>query len=554
MKTLRIGSTSFESIRENGDYYADKTEFLYELAKKPEAYFLARPPRFGKTLLLDTLGCILKGQRHLFKGLWINTANYDWATYPVIRLDMGKVVGNDAATMVKRISGLLADMASLENLPLPESNPSDMLRSFVLSLFAKYKKSVAILIDEYDAPILEHIQEPTKAQGFLNAFSDFYGTLKTCAGLIGHVFITGITRFKKSTIFSKFVLKDLTVDRKFSAICGLTVPDMENLLFDYQQNTLNSLRGRGVIAPRSTVDDLRQLIHDWYDGYSFDGEISVFNPCSLLNFIDKAEFNNSCYRSGNPSFLKKLIDSGKFDYDWTCEMRKIKDSQNVIDLLSSIKPSVLLFHTGYLTIQKSQPIVGKYSKYNLTIPNLEVKQAFVPLLLPIGEPSNPYLAQVCAKKMWDHIFTKDITALQDSFGNYLSQFSNDKHIPEEKFYYALLVSSLKMANLHIWFHDHTEHGIHYTHIKDTTNTLFIVEISHVQENNTPQRTPNLLLSANEKAKLREKMSQLAKDSFIKINERYAKTNFFDKGAIKVALIVARQSFVHVQFEEIQKTR
>ncbi|MDR1870709.1 MAG: AAA family ATPase, partial [Deltaproteobacteria bacterium] len=282
VRRLRLGATDFANIRQNGDYYADKTKFLYQIAKLPFPFFLSRPRRFGKTLLLDTLNCILEGRRYLFKGLWIDQSDYDWRSYPVIRLEMNGVVGDDLATMERRLSNMLENVAMVEGLTLEKKRPSDTLTNLVtklhlksgqrvatlidkflaenkglklaetipaetllslvrllratgpkvatfldeflanseglkpgktiptetlLSLIELIKKEarqkVAILIDEYDAPIVRHLADPPKAERFRQALRIFYGALKTNSDMIGHIFITGVSRYSQLSIFSE---------------------------------------------------------------------------------------------------------------------------------------------------------------------------------------------------------------------------------------------------------------------------------------------------------------------------------------------------------------
>ncbi|MDR1870736.1 MAG: AAA family ATPase, partial [Deltaproteobacteria bacterium] len=281
-RVLPVGATDFAIIRQNGVYYADKTEFLYQIVKLPFPFFLSRPRRFGKTLLVDTLECILQGRRYLFKGLWIDQSDYDWRPYPVIRLEMNGVVGDDLATMESSLSNMLENVAMVEGLTLEKKRPVDTLTNLVSELHLKSgqevatlidmflaknegielaeaipadtllslvrllrangpkvatfldeflansedlkpgktiptetflslielikreaRQKVAILIDEYDAPIVEHLADPPQAELFREALRIFYGALKTNSDMIGHIFITGVSRYSQLSIFSE---------------------------------------------------------------------------------------------------------------------------------------------------------------------------------------------------------------------------------------------------------------------------------------------------------------------------------------------------------------
>jgi hypothetical protein len=179
MKKIRLGTTDFESYRKFGDYYADKTKYLYQLVNRPDPFFLSRPRRFGKSLLVSTLKYILQGRRDLFKGLWIDSSDYDWNPYPVLKLEMNVVGDSDVTSLNRNLSKRLVNLAHLDDIVLMEDdNPSIMFETLLILLFKKYGQKVAVLIDEYDAPIIEHIHDSAKADEFRIALKRFYCVLK----------------------------------------------------------------------------------------------------------------------------------------------------------------------------------------------------------------------------------------------------------------------------------------------------------------------------------------------------------------------------------------
>ncbi|MDR1873153.1 MAG: AAA family ATPase, partial [Deltaproteobacteria bacterium] len=278
MRELPVGTSDFIDIRKCGDYYADKTKFLYKLVKRRRPFFLSRPRRFGKTLLVSSLECLLRGKRELFKGLWIDQSDYDWTSYPVIRLEMNKAIGDDIAEVEKKLSNMLLFAAKLAGIKLEKDDPADMLSWLILEFFVNHgqKEKVAILIDEYDAPIVERLVDPPLAEKIRVALRKFYGRLKTNSEMIGHIFITGVSRFTQTSIFSELNnLKDLTFNRKYAAICGLTAADLEDLLSDREERTLELLIEEGYLPLGSDGRDLRRTIQDWYDGYTWDGKTRV---------------------------------------------------------------------------------------------------------------------------------------------------------------------------------------------------------------------------------------------------------------------------------------
>ncbi|MDR1872948.1 MAG: AAA family ATPase, partial [Deltaproteobacteria bacterium] len=294
MREIPLGTTDFSDIRENGDYYADKTKFLYEIVKRPRPFFLSRPRRFGKSLLVNTLECILEGKRELFKGLWIDQSDYKWTSYPIIRLNMNEVKGADLTGVKQSLTLLMEDVAGRKKVKLDVVPPANMLKRLIMSLNETHKKKVAVLIDEYDSPIVAHLNDPPLAEEIRVELKDFYETLKSNSdsNIVGHIFITGVSRFAQLSIFSSLNnLRDLTFNRKYAAICGLTAADLEDLLSDREERTLELLIEEGYLPLGSDGRDLRRTIQDWYDGYTWDGKTRVYNPWSVLSAIDDAKIS-----------------------------------------------------------------------------------------------------------------------------------------------------------------------------------------------------------------------------------------------------------------------
>jgi hypothetical protein len=553
MRQLRIGTTNFQSIRKNGDYYADKTEFLYKLVNRPDPYFLSRPRRFGKTLLVDTLMCILRGQRELFKGLWIDGADYDWTPYPVIMLEMNGVIGENVATMQHKLSRKLIALAKRDGEEFKEDDPSVLLEALIELLYGKYNQTVAILIDEYDAPILEYIDEPTKANKFRDALSNFYGMLKTSGDMIGHIFITGVSRFTKASIFSKLNnLKDITLNEEYAAICGFTEAELEDILSEYQDKTLARLVEKKDMYPGSTREDLRQLIHDWYDGYSWDGKTRVFNPWSLLNFLDQANITNYWLQSGSTSFLSKLGRSGIVKFNLLNEIPNIDESQNFIDDIALLDQIILLFQSGYLTIKERLPNPGSSAEYRIDYPNLEVKSYLVPLQLSIQPPKNKLLAGKLAERTRDSLLALDIVGLEEAFGGYLAQYPHGDHIENEKYYQTLLESALLMAGQRFWTQESTVHGNMDIHLNNHKGDEYIIEVKLFREKKPDKRPLPPPLEPDKISQLKNNMNSQAKKAFKQISERYAQKFLGDScNVVKIALVIARISFVMMQFKVVE---
>jgi hypothetical protein len=229
---------------------------------------------------------------------------------------------------------------------------------------------VAALIDEYDAPIIKHINDSTLADKFREYLKEFYGVLKSNDEMFGHILITGVSRFTKTSIFSEFNnLRDITMESEFSSICGLTETNLEGLLVEQGDLTLQTLINKRWMPHGSSISDLRCLIDQCYDGYSWDGETRVYNPWSVLNFFDGAKFISHWYQTGTPKFLKELVSRWQIRFDLSVELPTITETDNVIDDLASLEPAVIMFQTGYLTIGETLPTFGDSDTYRLTLSN-----------------------------------------------------------------------------------------------------------------------------------------------------------------------------------------
>jgi hypothetical protein len=549
MRELPVSQTDFETIRQYGNYYADKTDLLYTLVQEPNKYFLSRPRRFGKTLLVSTLESILRGRRDLFKDLWIDGSDYDWTAYPVIRLTMNEVCESQLEVMKSSLMSYLKGLADDEDLVLDGESPAILFRELIRLLRKKYIQKVAILIDEYDAPILHHIKDSAKADAVREELKIFYGILKGRPGSIGHVFITGVTRFTKTSLFSEVNdLIDLTLKEGYGTICGLTMSDLDDLLSEYQERTLASLIKRGTLPKDATGRDLKQLILDWYDGYSWDGETRILNPWSLLNFFNDASVKNFWFKSGTPTFLFKLYKDRTDLFDHIQTPPVFNDSDNFIDDLDTLDPTALLFQTGYLTLKKQLPNPWGEEEYRVVLPNLEVKASLLPLTLSLKRLRRPHLAKQLAEKARDCLLDMDKEGFEESFGDYLAQYTYDNREETETQIVALFQSAMIIADQAYHTQTQTSHGRTDIDLRGKNSDVFIIEIKLYREKiksydpYVPPDTPK------EAAGLRQRMAPLAKKAMSQINKKYVQSFKGEGRIIKVALVVARRTFVLAEFE------
>ena len=366
---LPIGIQSFSELRLGGYAYVDKTPFIPVMAEG-KYFFLSRPRRFGKSLFLDTLDCAFSGRQDLFRGLYLDkSGGWDWdRKYPVVRISFGGSAYPDLKTLYDVMNYRLLEASERLDVVLPtQENPALRLHAFLKAVQASWGIQVVVLIDEYDKPILDNLQNLELAVAMREALKGFYSVLKDADPYLRFVFLTGVSKFSKTGIFSGLNnLNDITVDKLFSALCGYTQADVETVFAEYLAN----------------FD--KEQVRTWYNGYSWTGE-KVYNPFDLLLLFQKGIFKSHWFETGTPSFLVKL---------WKENPRNLPELEGLVvgeELLGSfeigsLQPETLLFQAGYLTI-KDTTQVGARIRYVLGFPNLEVRSSFSQLLLSVLQDS-----------------------------------------------------------------------------------------------------------------------------------------------------------------------
>ena len=369
-KKLPLGIQTFRDLIAEDYLYIDKTKEIFELLTGGGKYFfLARPRRFGKSLLVSTLKEILLGNRELFEGLWIYD-QLEWRQHPVIHLDLTALVYDNQTFLGQSLERALQKIGDSHQISLTSMNYKTQLIELIEKLSVKGK--VAILVDEYDKPIIDKIDEPEVVAKNRELLRDFYAALKAADQYIKFVFLTGVSKFSRVSVFSGLNnLNDITHDSAFSTLLGYTQEEMEHYFDGMIQRMTQTLDiGR---------EDLLTEIKNWYNGYSWDGRQFVYNPFSILSFFKKETFDNFWFSTGTPTFLIKLIRSKKVaisDFENKTTDHSVFESFD-IDRLSVVP---LLLQTGYLTVKAVEKISIR-NRYTLTYPNVEVKEAFLKYLL-----------------------------------------------------------------------------------------------------------------------------------------------------------------------------
>ena len=373
-RKLPIGIQDFEKIRLGGYLYADKTEQAYQLISTGSYYFLSRPRRFGKSLLISTIKAIFEGRRELFEGLAIaSKPDFDWQEHPVLHLDLN-TQQYDSPEKLSYVLNTFLKRAEDENGV--ESDLSDnfgpRFENVIRRACERTGRRVVILVDEYDKPLLQAIGNPGLQNAYRATLKGFYGALKSMDGCIRFAMLTGVTKFGKVSVFSDLNnLRDISMSRQYYDICGIT----RNELVSVFSEEMNSL----AAASNLTYDECLDMIRRRYDGYHFEESApGIYNPFSVLCTFAERKFGSYWFETGTPTYLVNLLQ--KYDYNLE-EMSRVEadtDTLNSVDSESS-NPIPVIYQSGYLTIKGYDP---QFKTYTLGFPNEEVEEGFTKFLMP----------------------------------------------------------------------------------------------------------------------------------------------------------------------------
>ena len=373
-RKLPIGVQDFATIRSDGYLYVDKTNLIYNLANEGKTYFLSRPRRFGKSLLISTIHAYFAGKHELFEGLKIAALEQDWIQYPVIHLDFtGKDYTKENA-LEEKLDQILCMYEAVYGRENAEGRAVDSrFASLIRNAAEKTGERVVILVDEYDKSLLETGGELNDRNRAL--FKGFFGNLKGMDGYIKFAFFTGVTKFSKVSIFSDLnQLRDISLSEKYASICGITQAELEANF----SPEIDALAARQKLTREACLAELERM----YDGYKFHGDGErVYNPFSVMNAFSDLEFNSYWFRTGTPTILIKKLEEANFDVR-KLSLNNVRISANEMSDYrpDSTNPVPLFYQTGYLTIKGYD---AEYRKYLLGYPNEEVKYAFLESLVPM---------------------------------------------------------------------------------------------------------------------------------------------------------------------------
>ena len=371
MMKYPIGIQSFEKLRANGYVYVDKTALVYQMTRDMSCYFLSRPRRFGKSLLVSTMEAYFLGKKELFKGLAIEQLETEWKTYPVLHLDLNAGKYDKEVDLDDFLNDSLAQWEQIYGSRPTEVNAELRFKGVIRRACEQTGEQVVVLVDEYDKPLLSSIDNETLHEAYRKTLKAFFSVLKSMDDHIRFVFLTGVSKFSHVSIFSDLNnLNDISMDARYVDVCGISEREL-HACFDESIRELASANGM-------TYEETCEKLRKQYDGYHFrENSVGIYNPFSLLNTFAKGVFDDYWFATGTPTFLVKLLQQN--DY----ELHELKGIYVDGDVLSSVDeeyddPIPVLFQSGYLTIAGYDPELG----YRLDFPNQEVERGFFRFLVP----------------------------------------------------------------------------------------------------------------------------------------------------------------------------
>ena len=368
-----IGIQTFSKIREGNYLYIDKTAYVYRMTHSASSYmFLSRPRRFGKSLLTSTLHSYFSGRKDLFHGLAMEKLEKDWVEYPVLHFDMSTAKHVDKEQLLQELNLKLFNYEEIYGRMEEEVNPNQRLMGLIKRAYEKTGRKVVILIDEYDAPLLDVVHEHDNLGILRNIMRNFYSPLKACDPYLRYVFLTGITKFSQLSIFSELNnIKNISMDEPYAALCGISEDEIRSQM----KEDLGGLAKKLEITPEEALMRLKEN----YDGYHFTSPSpDMYNPFSLLNAFADGKFNSYWFGSGTPTYLVKMLD--KFGVK-PSEIGRRQLKSSVFDAPTETMTDAvpLLYQSGYITIKDYNKMLDLYT---LDIPNKEVRLGLMESLLP----------------------------------------------------------------------------------------------------------------------------------------------------------------------------
>ncbi len=474
-----IGIQTFSELREENYLYLDKTALVHKLITCGKNYFLSRPRRFGKSLLISTLEAVFLGRKALFEGLDISQTDYDFTVYPVIKMEFTRVLVRQVDDLENYIINTANRYAKAHDIELEVTSYEQRFAELVIKLNEKYQQKVVLLIDEYDKPILSHLNKPTLPD-IKEAINGFYSSVKSLDEYLRFVFIAGVSKFAKVSVFSGMNnLTDISMLQTYATLCGITESELQNG-FSAQ---IEPLAQHLEQSKTQTLADIKR----WYNGYYFHHSApGVYNPYSVLSLFQHQEFNNYWFETGTPTFLLDLLKENQYDFT-NFEQCELGASAFAASEPENINLPSLLFQTGYLTIKGfDKPL------YQLDFPNYEVKKSFYESVATEYSQINAGMGETYTTRLTQHLNAKRLDAFFETLAEFFANIPNNITLKNEKYYQSIFYSVITLLGFDIEAEVSTNQD-RIDCVLQTGDTIYIIEfkLNGSKEVSVRFRTPSL---------------------------------------------------------------
>ena len=446
-KLYPVGIQNFEKIRRDGYCYIDKTALVYQLVKTGSYYFLSRPRRFGKSLLVSTLEAYFQGKKELFKGLAMEGLEKEWKQYPILHLDLNTQKYETEESLESVLNENLAVWEALYGRNENEIGPARRFAGVIRRAHEKTGERVVILVDEYDKPMLQAIGDQGRQDSFRSTLKAFYGALKSEDGHIKFALLTGVTKFGKVSVFSDLNnLMDLSRDLRYFDICGISE---EELLRDFSDDIQELAAANGQTFNQACA----QLKED-YDGYLFCPDTpGMYNPFSILNTFKSRRYGSYWFETGTPTYLVELLKKSNYDLE---EMSHVETDADILDsIFTDDNPIPVIYQSGYLTIKGYDK---RFGIYTLGFPNREVEEGFMNFLLPFYSAVSKTRSPFEIKRFVTDVESGDIDGFMERLQSFLADCPYELAKDVELHYQNVLFIVFRLAGLYTKVEYHTSRG------------------------------------------------------------------------------------------------
>ncbi|WP_417030346.1 ATP-binding protein [Butyricimonas virosa] len=442
-----IGIQNFESLRKDGYLYVDKTRLIHRLATTGRYFFLSRPRRFGKSLLISTLEAYFQGKRELFQGLAMEKLEKAWVQHPILHMDLNTAKYQSAESLDNILNDTLANWESLYGTTPTEVTLELRFKGIIRRACEQTGQRVVILVDEYDKPMLQAIGNDELQTKYRNTLKAFYSVLKTQDKYIKFALLTGVTKFGKVSVFSDLNnLNDISMDERYVALCGMT----EEEIHHYFEEDIHKLASAQGLTYEETCDRLKES----YDGYHFvENSEGIYNPFSVLNTFDKMKFGSYWFETGTPTYLVELLKQNHYNLE---QMAHEETNSEVLNsIYADESPIPVIYQSGYLTIKDYDEEFGNYT---LGFPNREVEEGFIKFLMPfytnVDKVESPFEIQQFVKEIRNGKPDAFLRRLQSFFADTPYELIRDLEVH----YQNVLFIVFRLVGFYVKAEYHTSEG------------------------------------------------------------------------------------------------